>query len=95
MKILREKCSFIVKLGMTAAVLLFTQHALAAGTTAGTDVDNMATVNYSVGGNPLTEIESSPTGNTTPGANGTVTTFVVDNRVDFTLAQVGAAHTAV
>jgi uncharacterized repeat protein (TIGR01451 family) len=93
MKTLREKCSFIVKLGMTAMVLLFTQHALAAGTTAGTDVDNMATVNYAVGGNPQTEIESSPTGNSTPGASGTLTTFVVDNRVDFTLAQVGGAHT--
>jgi len=95
MKILREKCSFIVKLGMTAAVLLLTQHALAAGTTAGTNVDNMATVDYNVGGNPQTEIESSPTGNSTPGANGTVTTFEVDNRVDFTLVQVGAAHTQV
>jgi uncharacterized repeat protein (TIGR01451 family) len=96
MKTLKEKCSFIVRLGMTATVLLFAQHALAAGTTAGTNVDNMATVNYNVGGNAQTEIESSPTGNTAPGANnGTVTTFKVANRVDFTLVQVGAAHTQV
>ncbi|MCZ6772859.1 MAG: hypothetical protein O7G83_12915, partial [Proteobacteria bacterium] len=95
MKTLKEKCSFIVRLGMTAAVLLFAQHALAAGTTAGTDVDNMATVDYIVGGVAQTEIESSPTGNSTPGSFGTLTTFVVDNRVDFTLVQVGAAHTTV
>ena len=97
MKRLKEKYSFIVRLGMTVTVLLFTQHALAAGTTAGTAVDNLATVNYDVGGNPQTLIESAPgAGNSTPGATfGTVTTFVVDNRVDFTLVQVGAAHTVV
>lgn len=93
---LKEKSGFVVKLGMTAAVLLFTQHALAAGTTAGTDIINLATVNYDVGGNPQTLIESSPTGNATAGAtNGEDTTFKVDNRVDFTLVQVGAAHTDV
>ena len=96
MKRLKEKYSFLVRLSMTATVLLLTQHALAAGTTAGTDVDNLATVNYVVGGAAQTLIESSPTGNAVPGAtNGTVTTFVVDNRVDFTVAQVGAAHTVV
>jgi len=96
MKIFKERRSYIVKLGMTAAVLLFTQHALAAGTVAGTDIINLATVNYDVSGNPQTLIESSPTGNTTPGAtNGEDTTFEVDNRVDFTLVQVGAAHTDV
>jgi len=95
MKRLKEKYSFLVRLGITATVLLFTQHALAAGTTAGTDVDNLATVNYDVGGNAQTEIESSPTGNAIPGANGTPTAFEVDNRVDFTVAQVGAAHTPV
>ena len=96
MKRLKEKYSFLVRLGMTATVLLLTQHALAAGTTAGTDVDNLATVNYVVGGAAQTLIESSPTGNAVPGAtNGTVTTFVVNNRVDFTVAQVGAAHTVV
>ncbi len=95
MEYMKEKLGFILKLGITATVLLLTQHALAVGTTAGTDVDNMATVNYDVAGNPQTEIESSPTGNSVPGANGTVTSFEVDNRVDFTLTQVGAAHTAV
>jgi uncharacterized repeat protein (TIGR01451 family) len=45
-------------------------------------------VNYSVGGAPQTPIESSPTGNTTPGLTaGSDTTFVVDNRVDLTVAE--------
>ena len=96
MKRLKKKYSFLVRLGMTATVLLLTQHALAAGTTAGTDVDNLAIVNYEVGGTAQTLIESSPTGNDVPGTtNGTATSFEVDNRVDFTLTQVGAAHTTV
>lgn len=92
-----RKGSFLVKLGMSAAVLLLSQHALAVGTTAGTDVDNLATVTYEVGTVLQDVVESAPgAGNAVPGAgNGTVTTFVVDNRVDFSLVQVGAAHTSV
>jgi uncharacterized repeat protein (TIGR01451 family) len=57
-------------------------------TPAGTSIQNRATVNYSVGGQPQTLIESSPTGNTTPGATaGGDTTFLVDNRVDLTVAE--------
>jgi uncharacterized repeat protein (TIGR01451 family) len=57
-------------------------------TPAGTSILNRATVNYSVGGAPQTPIESSPTGNTTPGLTaGSDTTFVVDNRVDLTVAE--------
>lgn len=94
---MKGKAGFLLRLGMTATVLLFTQHALAAGTTAGTDVVNLATVDYSVNGNNQEDIESAPgAGNSVPGVgNGTATTFVVDNRVDFTLTQVGAAHTIV
>lgn len=94
---IKRKDSFLLKLGMTAVVLLFTQHAVAAGTTAGTDVDNLATVDYEVNGNNQEDIESAPgAGNSVPGVgNGTVTTFEVDNRVDFSLTQVGAAHTVV
>lgn len=93
----KRKDSFLMKLGMSALVLLFTQHAFAAGTTAGTDVDNLATVDYEVNGNNQEDIESAPgAGNSVPGVgNGTVTSFEVDNRVDFTLTQVGAAHTVV
>ena len=62
-------------------------------TPAGTSITNRATVNYSVGGQAKRSIESSPTGNTTPGVNaGASTTFVVDNRVDLTVAELRAAR---
>jgi uncharacterized repeat protein (TIGR01451 family) len=65
-------------------------------TPAGTSIESIATVSYSVGGQPQEVIESSPTGNTTPGAGeGTDTGFLVDNRVDLTVAaSVGATITA-
>jgi len=63
-------------------------------TPAGTSIQNRATVNYSVGGQPQTLIESSPTGNATPGlAAGANTTFLVDNRVDLTVAELGGNAT--
>jgi uncharacterized repeat protein (TIGR01451 family) len=63
-------------------------------TPAGTSIQNRATVNYSVGGQPQTLIESSPTGNTTPGANaGANTSFLVDNRVDLTVSEASGAAT--
>lgn len=97
MSSIKRKGSFLAKLGLSAAVLLLTQQAFAAGTTAGTDVDNLATVTYEVGTVLQDVIESAPgVGNAVPGANnGEVTTFKVDNRVDFSLTQVGTAHTPV
>lgn len=65
-------------------------------TPAGTSIQNRATVNYSVGGQPQTLIESSPTGNTAPGANaGASTTFVVDNRVDLTVNELSGNATVI
>ena len=86
-----RNAGLVLRLGMTVAALLFAQQSLAAGTTAGTDIDNLATVAYDVGGNTQTPIESAPgAGNSVPGVGqGTLTTFVVDNRVDFTLTPVG------
>ena len=53
------------------------------GTAAGTEVNNTASISYKVGGATQTPIESSETGNTTPGAGkGTATTFVVDKKID-------------
>lgn len=94
---IKEKSSFLLKLGMSAVVLLFAQHAFAVGTTAGTSVDNLATVAYDVAATPQQVVESAPgVGNSVPGVgNGAITTFVVDNRVDFSLTQVGAANTSV
>ena len=72
------------------------QNASAVGTASGTNVDNVATVNFQVGGVTQTEIESSPAGNSTPGAgNGTATSFVVDNVVDLTVVETGNGATDV
>jgi uncharacterized repeat protein (TIGR01451 family) len=74
----------------------FAQGAYAAGTAANTTISNTATVNYTVGGVGQTPIESSPAGNTTPGTgNGAATTFVVDNRIDFTVTELSGGNTVV
>lgn len=73
---------------MAILVLGLSQAAFALGTTAGTSVENRATIDYKVGGNDQTPIESSATGNSTPGAGaGSDTTFLVDNKVDLTVAE--------
>ncbi len=72
------------------------QGAQAAGTASGTSVDNRATVSYAVGATAQPVIESSPTGNSTSGAgNGTDTSFVVDNRIDLTVAELSGSYTTV
>jgi len=69
---------------------------LAAGTSSGTNISNTATISYDVGTVPQTAIESSPAGNSTPGAgSGTPTTFLVDNRVDLTVSEVNSTYTDV
>jgi len=96
MKFVMKQISLMSRLSIAASVLLLSQQALAVGTAAGTDIDNRATVTYSVNLNPQTGIESSPTGNSTPGLNsGGDTTFVVDNRVDFSLVTQDAARVVV
>lgn len=78
----------LARLGVTAAAVLLSQQALAVGTDAGVTVVNRASVDYSVNGEDQEDIESSPNGNTTPGAGlGEDTTFVVDRRVNFTVSQ--------
>lgn len=94
MKTVVNSASLLVRLGVSAAALLLSQHALALGTDAGTTVSNQASVSYSVGGNPQTAIESDPSGNSTPGA-GNPTEFLVDRRVSFTMIEVGGTHTVV
>lgn len=70
-------------------------NAYALGTPSGTNVDNKATLNYSVGGVPQTLIESAPTGNSTPGVGGGVaTSFVVDNKINLTVAEVSGSYTS-
>lgn len=61
----------------------------AIGTTTNTPVSNRASISYSVGGVAQTPIDSSPTGNTIPGA-GADTTFYVDTKVDVNVDEQGA-----
>lgn len=77
-----------------AALVGSSAYAAGADTNYNTDIANKATVSYQVGGVTQPVIESSPTGNSTPGVNnGTSTTFKVDRRVNFTVAEVGGAAT--
>ena len=70
---------FLALLLIGAMTIMVPQHALAAGTASGTTISNQATVNYQVGGTAQTAINSN------------TTSFVVDNRVNVTVAQVGNA----
>lgn len=70
--------------------------AFAVGTASNTDIDNTASVNYSLGTTPQTVIESAPLGNSTPGpGSGTVTTFKVDNKIDLVVSEADGAYTIV
>ena len=87
----------IMKTLLSVAVLTaITSSASAApiGTAAGTEVNNTASISYSVGNQAQTPIESSKDGNTNPGVgNGEATTFVVDKKID--LLVTGATTTNV
>ncbi|MEL7535535.1 MAG: hypothetical protein AAFZ58_08270 [Pseudomonadota bacterium] len=85
--------SSLAKFAVVVATLA-AANAHAAGVAAGDVVENLATVSYSVNGVAQTAIESSPTGNSTPGAgNGAVTDFTVDRVIDLTLIQQGTVNT--
>lgn len=62
--------------GALAAMLVAAHQAQAAGTTAGTDVTNTATVNYQIGATPAPAVPAS-------------ITFKVDRRITLTVAEVG------
>ena len=68
-----------------AALLLLAgaQQAFAAGTVAGTAITNQATINYAVGGV------------TQPAQASNVSSFVVDRKINVTVAVVGSANTSV
>ncbi len=69
--------------------------ASAVGTAAGTSVSNRASVSF-VGGSGAQTVESSPTGNSTPGAGaGSDTAFLVDQMIDLTVAEVDGTYTLV
>jgi len=76
--------------------LIVSGQTLAGGTIPGQSVDNIASVNYSVGGVPQTVIRSAPgAGNSTPGAGfGSNTSFVVDRKVDLYVQEVSGNATS-
>jgi uncharacterized repeat protein (TIGR01451 family) len=75
--------------------LFVSGQALAIGAAPGTPVDNIASVNYSVGGVAQTVIRSAPgAGNSTPGAGGgSNTSFVVDRKIDLYMREVNNGPT--
>lgn len=90
-----------IKTLLSVAVLTATTSSTwAAGTAAGTDVDNTASISYKVGTVDQTDIYSSPTGNSLPGVPtvtgdggtvptiaATITNFVVDKKIDLTVTE--------
>ena len=78
-----NRSSLMSRLGIVAAALLLGQQAFAAGTLAGTVVSNQASVDYDVNGADQTDILSTAAGS--PPGTGDPTTFVVDNKVDFSI----------
>jgi uncharacterized repeat protein (TIGR01451 family) len=75
---------------LSVAAMAIPQQASAAGTASGVTISNKATVNYSVNSVAQAAIGSSPTGNSS--GVGTATTFVVDNKVNLTIAANSAGY---
>ncbi|MBG6074034.1 MULTISPECIES: hypothetical protein [unclassified Polaromonas] len=75
-------------LALAMAGILCGGAAHAAGTVSGTDIGNLATLNYTVGSTAQPPIGSSAGGNTV-GA-GTPTSFTVDNKVNLSLIESGS-----
>lgn len=67
-----------VAMGLSLGML---PHAFAAGTSAGSDITNTASVDYKVGGVSQTPVDSN------------TTTFKVDRKINLTVAEVGGATT--
>lgn len=77
------KLNYLIKGATVGVLMLGSQAALAAGTDANTDISNVATVDFSVGGVNQ------------PDATSNTVTFEVDRRINLTVAEVGAADTTV
>ena len=91
MKTIRGK-GLLSILMLVAVVITVPDSAQALGTASNTTINNLATINYNVGGVGQTLIESSTAGNTIAGlGNGTATAFVVDNKIDLTVSTIDVA----
>jgi hypothetical protein len=94
---LKNKLLKVALQGVFGLSFLATSTVWAAGTFAGTTVNNKATLNFSVGGVAQPVVNSSPTGNTSTGVSGGANTaFVVDRKVDLQVVTTdGAANVTV
>ena len=90
MKTLRTLMAF----AFVATLLTLVSATSASAVDMGTPVTNQAVVNYDVATVAQTPIESSPTGNSTPGA-GVDTQFFVDNIVIVTVTNTGNANVTI
>ncbi len=75
-----------------AALLAMPNLASAAGTASGTTIKNLATLNFTVGGNAQPAVQSAPTPGGTPG---TSTDFLVDTALNVNVTTLDAAAVAV
>jgi hypothetical protein len=85
----------MVSAALFALTALAGTHVSAAGTAAGTTINNKATLNFSVGGVAQPVVNSSPTGNSATGAaGGANTAFVVDRKVNLQVVTTDSAANA-
>lgn len=82
MKILNTRSVYKLLVGFALFCLLINTQSFAVGTDVGLDIDNQATINYSVGGTPQGAITSDDPNQA--GAND-VTTFTVDRKIDMAI----------
>lgn len=95
MKRIRGKILLSI-LMLVGIVITVPDLAQALGTASNTTINNLATINYNVGGVGQTLIESSAAGNTVAGpGNGTATAFVVDNKIDLVVSTIDLAEVQV
>ncbi|WP_299873768.1 hypothetical protein [uncultured Cocleimonas sp.] len=78
-----KNLSFLLMVSFCLLTLLFTHNVNAQGVAAGTNISNIALVNYQINNTEQSTIESSPTGNSSAGlGKGVSTDFLVDRKVD-------------
>ncbi len=77
------------------SIVFLTNTVNAQGVAAGVDISNIVVVSYDIGGTTQQPIESSPTGNSTPGiGNGLDTVFKVDRKIDLSITSNGNTNAA-
>ena len=81
-----KNISFLLMVSFCLFTLIFANNVKAQGVAAGTDIENIVLINYTVAGMVQEPIESSPSGNSVPGSgNGVATVFKVDRKIDLLL----------